>query len=374
LGYGLTQDLKWNELGIRLATVPALIWDYFRLQIIPYPLMIFHERPTLFGSPWAGIFWGMIFLFLFLLFLYRLFPFSKVGVFGGIWFLVTLLPILNIIPIPWPTVVERFSYIPSFGFVLMIGVAGNYLMNHLPLPPLNIGKRGWVKMFVGVLMIFSVLTVMRNRVWSDEILIWKDTVNKSPHFALGHMNLGLTYHERGELQEAESAYQKALTLTSSSPKLLHNFGRLYQDTGRPEKAFNLYQRLAAQGDAFPETYLNMAILFEEKKEPDQAVHFYEKALEKDPGYFKAHLRLGRLLEYQKNLEGALAHYREAIGIFPMRYKVYFDIAEVLRLLGRFNEAGEAFSQFIRRVPADQKGSKEYAYAQMRVNEILNKQP
>jgi len=52
------------------------------------------------------------------------------------------------------------------------------------------------------------MTIMRDRVWSEEILLWSDAVKKSPDFALGHMNLGLNFQDRGDLGNAAVSYEK----------------------------------------------------------------------------------------------------------------------------------------------------------------------
>jgi tetratricopeptide (TPR) repeat protein len=299
--------------------------------------------------------------------------FSKGILFGGLWFVVVLLPILNIIPIPWPMVIERFSYVPSLGFALVIGFLGDLLMGlSLVTTPPRV-RRGIVGLFMMVLVLFSVMTVMRNRVWSDEILLWEDTVQKAPRFALGHMNLGLAYHERGDLERAAKSYEESLKYDPSAPKIYHNLGKLYQDMGRMDQALEQYQRLIDLGQALPHTYYNMGIIYENKGSPDRALSFYREALKRAPDYYKAHLRLGRMLERFGNRQEALQEYREALRIYPKESTAYLDLAEVLHSLGRLKEAEEAYSHFIDFSTPEMKGSEKILFVQKRLEELRRRQ-
>jgi len=176
--------------------------------------------------------WGVLFMGLYFFVLFKVRRYSKELVFFGFWFLIFLLPVINIVPIAWPMASERYSYIPSMGIALLVGYMGHCIWGSQRVMHSGIMKRGFLGLFVVVLVLLSLMTIMRNRIWSDEILLWSDAVQKSPDFAMGHMNLGFEYHEQGDLEQAARSYQEALRYNYYSPKLLHNIGRLYQDEGQ----------------------------------------------------------------------------------------------------------------------------------------------
>jgi Flp pilus assembly protein TadD len=55
-------------------------------------------------------------------------------------------------------------------------------------------------------------TIARNRVYASEVLLWQDTVKKSPGKARVHNNLGYAYYLSGDRKKAREAFEKALQL------------------------------------------------------------------------------------------------------------------------------------------------------------------
>jgi len=369
LGYGLTQDLRWEESWVRILTAPAIFWDYFRLQVFPYPLKPFHGRPEWWGSATVAIAWGLIFLGSYLFLILRMGRFSKEILFGGLWFAIFLLPVLDIIPIAWPMASERYSYIPSMGFALSLGFIFNLLLKTKSAIPSLWIKGGSRVLMVLLLVIFSVLTVMRNRVWSDEILLWSDAVQKSPDFALGYMNLGLNHQKRGDFEQAAWAYERSLSNDPSNPKVYHNLGSLYERLDRTDEAIQMYQTLIEQGQAFPVTYFNLGSIFLKKKDYNNAFLFYKEAIRVDPDYYKAHLWLGRLYNRFGKKEEALHEFKEAIRIFPQRWVSYLDTGDLLYSMKRFTEAEKVYQQALIFFPPERRGSSEYGVIQERLRAL-----
>jgi len=183
LGYGLTQDLHWGDVWLRVMAAPSIVWDYFQLQLFPYPLKLYHGSPEIFGLAKLAIVWGVLFMGLYLYVLFKVSRYSKEVTFFGLWFLMFLLPVINIVPMAWPMVSERFSYIPSMGFALLVGYTGHWIWGSQRVMYSGIMKRGFLGLLVVVLVLLSLMTIMRNRVWSDEIRLWSDAVQKSPEKA-----------------------------------------------------------------------------------------------------------------------------------------------------------------------------------------------
>ena len=72
LGYGLTQDLHLGDVWFRVITAPSIVWDYFRLQIFPYPLELYHGSPKIFGFERLAMVWGVLFMGLYFFVLFKI--------------------------------------------------------------------------------------------------------------------------------------------------------------------------------------------------------------------------------------------------------------------------------------------------------------
>src|SRR5262245_19623046 len=237
LGYSTAADLLLDTLPSRLATVPAILWDYVRLELFPHPLLIYHGHPTLFGSEaLASAFGCAVLIGGLALAVVAGRRWSPAISFGLLWFVLFLLPVLNVIPGPWPMVVERFSYVPSLGLTLALGLA---LDHALDAPPAI--HRGLVGGVTAALVVLTTLTAMHLPVWGDEVRLWEDTARRAPQFR-------------------------------------HNLGKLYQDRNRPDDALAQYRILVETGAATAQTYFNMGILYEDKDDAAQAIAYYREAI------------------------------------------------------------------------------------------------
>ncbi|MCX5831730.1 MAG: tetratricopeptide repeat protein [Deltaproteobacteria bacterium] len=126
--------------------------------------------------------------------------------FGILWFFLHLLPTNSIIP-RLDIANERQLYLSGVGLYLLAGQGANLLYERMP--------QG--KSFVrwGLALVFFVLiatTIQRNHAYQNEIALWQDTVQKSPHKARVYNNLGYAFFLAGRYGEAREAYTVALRI------------------------------------------------------------------------------------------------------------------------------------------------------------------
>ena len=203
---------------------------------------------------------------------------EKVTAFCIFWILITLAPsaliaIVSITPTP---LAERYLFIPSAGYCLLIG----YWM-------VEAGSRARLKRIawgLGLLLIvlFGLTAYKGQRIWKDDLTLWRDISLKSPYHPLPHSNYGLALSNTGELDEAIREYNLAL-----SPEM--------KDSPR--------------GLAI--TANNLALVYLDKEEYERSEMWFRKALEYDPGYGKTYYHLGLIYYINGELTGSADSYREA---------------------------------------------------------------
>jgi tetratricopeptide (TPR) repeat protein len=71
-----------------------------------------------------------------------------------------------------------------------------------------------VFLLTGIVVILSLMTYQRNRIYQTEIGIWEDVVRKQPS-AYHHIELGLAYRRKGQFAKALVNFQKALDMDPS---------------------------------------------------------------------------------------------------------------------------------------------------------------
>lgn len=277
--------------------------------------------------------------------------------FSIIFFIVTLAPsmILVVFRISETPLADRYLYIPSFAFCLILGFAflslrmkgedskmkdsvGKVLpaKSSSKTKALNLAapiKITILIIILGVVSFYSLQTLKRNSVWRNNTLFWEDIAEKVTDHALPHLNLGIAYASEKRLEEAEKEYRKALE-SKSYDKLraltFNSLGSIYfnrRDFDSAEECFQ--QAISLRGkDAVP--YFNMAVLYWERyveelvegkqhrgELVEKSVEYLNRALELNPQYSKAHNLYGEILyrfghydEARKHLQMVLKYEKE----------------------------------------------------------------
>jgi len=146
-------------------------------------------------------------------------PHLRLIAFGILWFFLTLSVESSIIPII-DLIFEHRLYLPLFGAVTVVSSAVIML-------GWGRGESSGKAVCIGLLMISFLLafaTHNRNIVWSSEVSIWADTVNKSPNSARAWNNLGAAHIKQKDSMNALRAIIRSIELDPSKADAWNNLG------------------------------------------------------------------------------------------------------------------------------------------------------
>lgn len=162
---------------------------------------------------------------------------TPLPVFGALLFFLILGPTTSFYPLT-DFAAERRLYLPAIGFFLVVLWGAATLAQAKP-------KAAYAALGA-VALIYSGVTLQRALVWSDEILIWQDTVSKSPEKERPWTWLGRVYNTRGLHMEAAGAWMRANELVrKGSPQhayLLNNLGLVHAQLGKYDEAIRYYRQ------------------------------------------------------------------------------------------------------------------------------------
>ena len=129
------------------------------------------------------------------------------------WFFVSLLPVAYFFP-QGTAFAEKYLYIASFGFVLLLGWGLEKL-----------GKIGMIGVVI-ISLFYGLRTYLRNRYWQSPRTLWEYEVQIHPRSELAFYNLGIIYAESGEKDKAIVSYKKVLELKPQFWQAKHNLDNL----------------------------------------------------------------------------------------------------------------------------------------------------
>lgn len=255
---------------------------------------------------------------------------SKPIFFGIWWFLITLSPVYNLIPLFNP-LADRYLYIPILGFCMAAAVVLNEVVkSKLNRPGLSITVT--VILVICIVGLYSTVTIARNRDWKDGLTLWSKTVKSSPGSSVARGSLGHAYQQLGRLEEAIEQYKRAVAINPDDFKAHYNLGVVYAQQGHFDKAIQRYQRSIRANPAYPNARFNLGVIYQNQGEIDQAINQFREVARLDPTDFQARNNLGVAYARQGELEKAVAEWEKVLELNPDNSSVRENIQKAKQMM------------------------------------------
>jgi len=209
--------------------------------------------------------------------------------FGISWFLLFIMLTLIKPSNTTPEFSENRIYIPMFGFIfLLLGLGKLNFLDKIKnkINP-EFQKKIIIILGIIVIIIFSSITMYRNRYYKDKISFWQNAVTTSPSFAFNHNNLGAMYYLEEKLDEAEKEYKIAIEINNKEPMAHNNLGIIYKNKEKFQEADEEYDKELSFNPYYFAAYANKAILYGKMGRDEDALNAWKKSLEINPRFAKA---------------------------------------------------------------------------------------
>ena len=205
-----------GELILRIHQIPKVLLMFLGILVFPYGLHYYRSTDIL--QPYFFSTVTLIFFLGALVFFIKDLPRDSRRwlIFAGGWFFVTLLPVLNIVPLineySLILTAEHFLYLPIIGFVLFALLVGSFVMQKI-----FQGKSSKINaLLVSLLgLICMAATIKQNIYWRGEIPLFERVVHFEKDFGRGHMLLAKAYYFHQEYDRAIAQYTIALRIMQS---------------------------------------------------------------------------------------------------------------------------------------------------------------
>ncbi len=208
--------------------------------------------------------------------------YSRKTVFGALFCIVTLLPVLQIVSIGNIIVAERYTYFPILGACFIVAEGFIYLFK-TPFWKKVAVRTTTVAGFIVILCIYSYVTYQRCGVWKDSLSLWNDVLARHPCW-LAYYNRGVAWNLKGDPVNAISDYTEAIALRPNYIDAYNNRGNSFDDIGDHEHAIADYNQIIMLKPDFAKAYFNRGLAYFAKGNIDQAAENMEKAKSLDPDY------------------------------------------------------------------------------------------
>lgn len=175
---------------------------------------------------------------------------------------------------------------------------------------------------------------------------FRRSVEMDPAFVRGWSVLALAALEDRNYGDALSDADRALALAPGDAQALRSRYEALAGLGRGDDADAALTALVAADPSAELSRLlfNAGAAAANTGQPERARRRLAEALERDPQLWQAHSALAELAVREKDLELALAELDRALAIAPRQTRVWERKVEVLRALGRADDAAAAEQQ------------------------------
>ena len=208
-GSNLLSDILASpgELRLRILAIPRTLLTYLRMIVWPDDLHYYRNTDILASNAWAFAVLGAIVLAGILLFRRLNAEEKKSAALGAGWFLLFLLPVLNVLPLineySFILTAEHFLYLPIVGALVIAALIASRLFTSFSM------RRA---MFAVVFAACFIMTVRQNTFWRGEIPLFERMARFEPDFGRGHLLLANTYYADRQYALAQRHYLAALKI------------------------------------------------------------------------------------------------------------------------------------------------------------------
>jgi hypothetical protein len=320
-----TEDLA--NLFNRFVTANYSIMFYLNKIFIPiklsccYPRLVNHLSWGLIALP------GFYIIFCIIIFLFS--QHKKKIIFGNVFFLICILPILQFAPIGETIVADRYMYLPVVGIFYLVAEGLVWLCQ---------AKWRYKRIMKIIVLVFlicltvtlSLLTQKRCKVWQDSLTLWNDVLSKYPNAIMAYNNRGMAFNSKKEYNKAILDFNHVISFVSDSdgrPIYLY-LVNLYRAIGKDEKAEQLLDKVREIDAKLARQYYERGNQCKAAGKNNEAIALYGKGLELYPNNLALCNELGATYIYVGRFKEAETLFKKTLEIRPDFALIHNNLALV----------------------------------------------
>jgi Tfp pilus assembly protein PilF len=345
---GAVRSLEAFPLHVRVGNALVAYSTYLWNTLVPSGLAILYPHPGEDLAWWrAGV--GVVVIGVVTAIVFKPRPARPWLVFGWLWYLGTLVPVIGIVQVGAQSHADRYTYVPLLGVFVILGW-GLGALGERARAPASVASAVAVAACAAV-------SFGQVAVWKDSFTLFAHTLAVTEGNYTAHNNYANALFARGQKDEALEHYQAALKIRPDYTPALVNAGNLAQQSGDADEAARLYLEALRLDPRSATAHGRLGTLRAQQGKTDEAIAHYRRAIELRPRYRDAHLNLAQALIQQKKVDEAAAVLEVALDIDDRNANAWNTLGVLRARAGRLPEAAECFRAALRLDP-DHAGARQ----------------
>lgn len=148
------------------------------------------------------------------------------------------------------------------------------------------------------------------------IALYRKALAIRPDYAEPHVNLGKTFLESGQTDDAIAEFNAALKIDPGNAEANNNMGMILAGGGQLDKAIAYFRKALEAAPYSADIHCNLGKAFFARGQYDEAIAEFQRSLYADPDSFDTHFNLGSTLAASGRYGQAVTEFRKALQIQP----------------------------------------------------------
>jgi tetratricopeptide (TPR) repeat protein len=343
---GALKDLKSLPLDARCGNAVVSYCRYVGKLFWPTDLAVIYPHPG-YWKIGQVLFAGAFLLVISILFLVmrRRYPFLLIG---WLWFIGTLLPVIQLVQMGGIAMADRYAYLPSLGILLVAIWGATELAG-------SRWRNGYLALFAAIsVVIVLFMAVCRNQLvyWQNSEALFRHTVEVTQLNPIAQDNLGFALLTQGKFDEAIGHFQEAIRLVPEFVEAHMSLGSALASKGQGDKATREFQETVRLKPDWAEAHYNLGLMLKGNGQIEEAIRQFQEVIRLEPNNADAYNDLGNALDHNGQTDEALRQYQEAIRLKPDGAEAHSNLGAAFGKKGDVDGAIRELQEALRLNPND----------------------
>ena len=309
-----TISIPWTEVFL---TWPSVLCFYAKHLLLPLHLSEFYSLNYVGRATAGSLLWPLALLLalgLALYFLIRILPQKQVASFALALIVLPLLPVLDLRSLtPGDIAHDRYLYLPSAGFALLVALSIAALERYLPERQRVIAPAA----FIGIVSLtFAALTLTEQTQWGNDIRLYSRGAESASDNLTVRDNLANALLAANQPERAIPLYVDVLKRNPNFWRSNYNLGFTYYKVGNFAAAEQSLQRAILIDNRDADQYIYLAVVELQLKKLTAAADYARQAIARNPHARGYYFILGLICESQGDTKAAITALKTEVTEHP----------------------------------------------------------
>ncbi|SFI06025.1 tetratricopeptide repeat protein [Planctomicrobium piriforme] len=267
--------------------------------------------------------------------------------FGWLWFVVSLAPVIGLVQIGAQAHADRYTYVPHLGLCVALGFAAMSLLARWP--------RTKIFQAVGactIVVVCSILTFRQVDTWRDSRTLWTHANETAPDNWMALFHLSIDRLQARQPATARELIQQSIEIQPGNPDTRAILGKTYLNEQRWDEARQVFLENLSQLPRHRDSLIGMAVVCHACREYRDAEGYLLVARDVDPINSYVLMQLGLLYAQAEKTDAALEQFDAVLRLVPRNIAALKAAGQVLARAGRTDAAIVRFQAALKVLPQD----------------------